>query len=187
MILSSRARTVIGVALAALIPVAAGGCAAGAAAALAPTVMSATTLAAVHGARATQGDESAHETAERCEQVYRGAPRVEQVFRPKGGALESREVALSIAGSDARWTFEDGRAGQFATSAEFLPPLADMVPEGEVRYVAYAPLVAETRLEAEQAAALTAAFGPPVGRAQIGARAYGYTLAERLPCFESPQ
>jgi hypothetical protein len=160
---------------------------AAAAAAIAPTVFSGATFAAVHGARAASGDETPKETEERCEELVRGTPGVSEVRRAPDGSIATRAMVLMHNGAEGRWMFSNGRADDVAAHASFTPPLHEVVREDETRYLAYAPAVAETAAESDQATTLVVVFGQIDGTLRANQRAYSYAVVAKLPCYPAPE
>lgn len=158
-----------------------------AAAALAPTVMSGATFAAVQGARATAGDESPKETEERCDQLMRGAPAVSEVKRSPEGRISIRPMALVRRDPEAEWMYANAGASNLPHDATFTPRLADAVASDETRYLAYAPAIADTAAESEQATTLAVVFGGVEGTVRTNERTYNYALVPKLPCYPAPE
>ncbi|MGH7864478.1 MAG: hypothetical protein ACREQB_05785 [Candidatus Binataceae bacterium] len=187
-LLARTARSLAGAALTSALVLGAAGCvAAAAAAALAPTVLSGATFAAVQGARATQGDESSKETEERCDQLVRGTPTVSEIRRSLEGRLSIRPMALVRKDSGAQWTYANTGAPNLPGDATFTPPLAEAVADDETRYLAYAPTIADTAAEGEQATTLAVVFGGVEGTIRTNSRTYNFALVPNLPCYPAPE
>jgi hypothetical protein len=174
--------------LAAAIATTCAACAAGALLGMAPQVAEVAGMAVGGGIEKAKGnpDEingiSAEDQADRCDEITRDTPGVEEIRMTKDGMLESRQWRLVHSGGNPAWMMSptktapaDGWEAKPAISRlEFNPPLKDMVKAGgDSAFVAYVPSAVKTPADSDRFNALTSGFGPT-----------HYTVVPKLPCFK---
>jgi hypothetical protein len=177
------------------------GCLAGGAVGAVTTVapMVAAGSAQVIGTTAAGGGDTGatpkDDNADKCDQLLRVPPGVEEVRKTKDGVIESR--GFKIAGSAEGPTWKVVRADGAPEDAWqpkpgitrllFNPPLYEMLKAGEPQYLAYAPADVVNVSDSEQFDSMTDAFGSGIGTFKWRDRNYSYVLVKELPCFKAPK
>ncbi|MGH8596037.1 MAG: hypothetical protein ACREXT_05200, partial [Gammaproteobacteria bacterium] len=85
------------------------------------------------------------------------------------------------------WMYAPTNGSNLPHDATFTPPLADAVANDETRYLAYAPAIADTAAEGEQATTLAVVFGGVEGTIRTNSRTYNFALVPNLPCYPAPE
>jgi hypothetical protein len=185
--------------LAAVIATTCAACAAGALLGMAPQVAEVTGMAV--GAQIDKakgnpdeiGGVAADDQADRCDEIARTTPGVEEIRLTKDGMLESRQWRLVHSGGTPAWMMSptktapaDGWEPKPAISRlEFNPPLKDMVKAGgDSAFVAYVPSAVRSPADSDRFDALTSGFGPTQGNFKWHDAIYDYTVVPKLPCFK---
>jgi hypothetical protein len=135
---------------------------------------------------------SRDDNADKCDQLLRVPPGVEEVRKNKDGLIESRQWKVSenaggptwmiVHGTDApddAWQPKPGIARLL-----FNPPLYQMLKPDEPQYLAYAPADVVNVSDSEQFDSMTGAFGAGIGTFKWHDRSYSYVLVKELPCFK---
>jgi hypothetical protein len=174
-------------------------CAAGALLGMAPQVAEVTGMAVGSQIEKAKGnpDEiggiSADDQTDRCDEISRATPGVEEIRLTTDGMLESRQWRLVHSGGNPAWMVSptktapaDGWEAKPAISRlEFNPPLKDMVKAGgDSAFVAYVPSAVHTPADSDRFNALTSGFGPTEGNFKWHDALYDYTVVPKLPCFK---
>ncbi len=173
------------------------GCAAAAFANLAPMGVAAAQMTAITAAeQASGGADAKDDQSDRCDELVKTAPGVEEVRKAKDGSLESRQWRLTERDGKPIWipvktpsAPVDGWEphSKRIASLKFTPPLADMLVPGEPEFIAYAPVTATTPAEGDQMASMTSSFGAGDGVFVFRGRSYSFVLVKELPCFKPVQ
>ncbi len=185
-------------AIAIVLAAACSGCAAGAAS-IASTVvpMVAAGSAQVIGSQVAMRESggtgaSKEDNADKCDQLLRVAPGVEEVRKNKDGLIESRQWMISQGVGGPAWMIvrtkdapEDGwQPKPGITQLLFNPPLYQMLEPDKPQYLAYAPATIVKVSDSEQFDSMTGAFGAGVGTFNWRDRPYSFVLVKELPCFK---
>lgn len=174
------------------------GCAAGAAS-IASTVvpMVAAGSAQVIGSQVAMRESggtgaSKDDNADKCDQLLRVPPGVEEVRKTKDGLIESRQWKIADNAGTPTWMMvrtkdapEDAwQPKPGITRLFFDPPLYQMLEPDKPQYLAYAPADVVNVSDSEQFTSMTGAFGSGVGTFKWHDRSYSYVLVKELPCFK---
>jgi hypothetical protein len=128
------------------------------------------------------------DNADKCDQLLRVPPGVEEVRKNKDGLIESRQWKVTenaggptwmVVGADGAWQPKPG-----ITKLLFNPPLYQMLEPDKPQYLAYAPADVVNVSDSEQFDSMTGAFGAGVGTFRWHDRPYSYVLVKELPCFK---
>jgi hypothetical protein len=194
-------RKIASVATAAMIAGACSGCLAGGAVGLVTSVapMVAAGSAQVIGTEATMKDGGSaaalkEDNADRCDQLVRVPPGVEEIRKNKDGLIESRQWKIAETSGDPIWIVvrtqtEDTEKDAWQpkpgiTKLLFNPPLYTMLKPDVPQYLAYAPADVVNVSDSEQFDSMTGAFGSGIGTFKWHERTYDYVLVKQLPCFK---
>ncbi|MDO8433082.1 MAG: hypothetical protein Q7S58_11800 [Candidatus Binatus sp.] len=130
--------------------------------------------------------------AERCDELLRTAPGVEEVRKTPDGLIESRQWKIVEHEGNPTWMLV--RTGDSSGDAwrpkpgiaklNFKPPLYQMLPAKEPQILAYAPADVTNPSDSEQLNSMTAAFGAGMGTFEWRERTYSYVVVKELPCFK---
>ncbi len=194
-VLASILTTVATVVGAAALGASLSGCAAAAFANFAPMGMAAAQMVTISAAEQASGggEDAKEEQSDRCDDLVRGTPGIEEVRKSKDGSIESRQWRLTERDGKPVWLFvrsksapEDGWEphSKRIASLKFTPSLSDMLVPGEPEFLAYAPVTATTPAEADQMASMTSSFGAGDGVFVFRGRTYSFVLTKKLPCFK---
>ncbi len=131
----------------------------------------------------------------KCEQLVRNPPGIEEIRRTPQLGIESREIRVERTADSYRWVVyrsrgsaPDGwRAQNNLDKLHFNPALQFLLPDKDPQYLAYAPSVAETPQDSEQAMSIADNFGQKVGTFDWNGKHYTYTASKHLPCFPEPE
>ena len=144
---------------------------------------------AMHDAGGTvpQGDE-----ADRCDQLLRVPPGIEEIRKTKDGVIESRQWKIQQTSGSPVWMLvaeksapEDSwQPKPNITRLNFNPPLGEILTPDQPQFLAYAPAEVSNPTDSEQFDSMTAAFGAGVGTFQWRGRTYSYVMVKDLPCFK---
>ena len=137
---------------------------------------------------------SSKENADKCDQLLRVAPGVEEIRKTKDGLIESRQWKISQNSSGPAWMIvrtqdapEDGwQPKPGIAELLFNPPLYQMLEPDKPQYLAYAPANVVNVSDSEQFDSMTGAFGAGVGTFKWHRRSYSYVVVKELPCFKPP-
>ena len=129
--------------------------------------------------------------AERCDELLRTAPGVEEVRKTPDGLIESRQWKIAEHEGNPAWMLvRTGASSSDAwrprpgiTNLNFKPPLYQMLTK-EPQILAYAPADVSNPTDSEQFNSMTAAFGAGMGTFQWRERTYSYVVVKELPCFK---
>lgn len=135
---------------------------------------------------------SKEDNADKCDQLLRVPPGVEEVRKDKDGVIESREWKIGGDSGSPAWvmvnangvTDDTWQPKPGITRLLFNPPLSEMLKPGEPEYLAYAPADVVNVSDSEQFDSMTGAFGTGVGTFKWHDRPYSYVLVKELPCFK---
>jgi len=143
--------------------------------------------------RQSQGSVSGGaDEAERCDELLRNTPGVEEVRKTLDGMIESRQWKIVQHGDNPAWMLvraggssEDAwRPQPGITKRNFKPPLYQMLEPKKSQFLAYAPADVTSPADSEQFNSMTAAFGAGVGTFEWRDRTYSYVVVKELPCFK---
>jgi hypothetical protein len=131
----------------------------------------------------------------KCEQLVRNPPGIEEIRRTPQLGIESREIRVERTSDSYRWVVYRSRGsapdGWHVQSSldklHFNPALQFLLPDKDPQYLAYAPSVAETPQDSEQAMSIADDFGQKVGTFEWNGKLYTYTTSKHLPCFPEPE
>lgn len=138
---------------------------------------------------------SKEDNPDKCDQLLRVPPGVEEVRKTKDGVIESRQFKVVEGASGPTWKVvrADG-APENAWQPKpgisklfFNPPLYEMLKPEEPQYLAYAPASVVNVSDSEQFDSMTGAFGAGVGTFEWRDREYSFVLVKELPCFKRPK
>jgi hypothetical protein len=171
------------------------GCAAAALANMAPMGVAAAQVVTISAAEQASGggEDAKDEQSDRCQDLVKATPGIEEVRKAKDNSIESRQWRLTERDGSPVWLFvrtktapEDGWEphSKRIASLKFTPPLADMLVPGEPEFLAYAPVTATTPAEGDQMASMTSSFGAGDGVFEFRGRTYSFVLTKKLPCFK---
>jgi len=138
---------------------------------------------------------SKEDSADKCDQLERIPPGVEEVRKTKDGVIESRQFKVTEGAGGPTWQVVrgDGASGDawqpkpHISNLLFNPPLYEMLKPGEPQYLAYAPAEVINPSDSEQFDSMTGAFGAGVGTFKWRDRNYSFVLVKELPCFKPPK
>jgi hypothetical protein len=138
------------------------------------------------------GASSKYDDADKCDQLLRVPPGVEEVRKDKDGVIESRQwQVINTVGSPTWIVIHDKDAPEDAwrpkpgiVKLRFDPPLDEMLKPEEPQYLAYAPADVVNISDSEQFDSMTGAFGAGIGTFNWHNRPYSYVLVKQLPCFK---
>ncbi len=137
---------------------------------------------------------SKEDNADKCDQLLRVPPGVEEIRKNRDGLIESRQWKISQTFNGPAWMMvrteeapEDGwQPKPGITKLLFNPPLYQMLKPDKPQYLAYAPADVLNVYDSEQFDSMTGAFGAGVGTFKWHDRSYSYVLVKELPCFKPP-
>jgi hypothetical protein len=123
------------------------------------------------------------------QQATRESPGVIELRNNPAGAPEYRELRIDFTASDARWspvvnydTAADGwRPAVHFLEMNFTPPLAAVLAQNRIIYLAYAPAYTRSSDDEEQLKEFNRSFGDPVGTFDWNGHPYQYSLPQVLP------
>jgi hypothetical protein len=132
------------------------------------------------------------EESDRCDQLLRVPPGIEEVRKTKDGLIESRQWKIEDnVGTPAWMLVAEKSAPQDSWQLKpniarlnFNPPLYQMLETDKPQFLAYAPADVVNPTDSEQFDSMTSAFGPGVGTFQWRGRSYSYVVVKELPCFK---
>jgi hypothetical protein len=135
---------------------------------------------------------SKDDNADKCDQLLRVPPGVEEVRKNKDGLIESRQWKIAENAGTPTWMMvrtkdapEDAwQPKPGITKLLFNPPLYQMLEPDKPQYLAYAPADVVNVSDSEQFDSMTGAFGSGVGTFKWHDRSYSYVLVKELPCFK---
>jgi hypothetical protein len=137
---------------------------------------------------------SKEENPDRCDQLLRVPPGVEEVRKDKDGVIESRQMKIAETGGDPIWIVvrsqtEDSDKNAWQpkpglTNLLFDPPLNQVLEPDKPEYLAYAPADVVNVSDSEQFDSMTTAFGAGIGTFKWRERPYSFVLVKELPCFK---
>jgi hypothetical protein len=175
------------------------GCAAGAIMGMAPQVAEVAGMAGGAGVAKLQGKpdefgpEGADEQQDRCEQLTRVTPGIEEIRESAGGEIESRQWRILRNAQNPLWMISPTRSAPTdgweakpeISRLNFQPPLTDSLQAGgKSMFLAYAPSDVKTPADSELFDSMTTAFGPATGSFDWRDRTYDYVMVPKLPCFK---
>ncbi|MDB5108345.1 MAG: hypothetical protein JWM69_1286 [Candidatus Binatus sp.] len=139
------------------------------------------------GTGVPEGDQS-----DRCDQLLRVPPGVEQVRKTPDGVIESRQWKIAANAGAPTWTLVSAKTSPEdswqlkpnITKLNFKPPLYEMLEPKKPQYLAYAPATVEDPSDSEQFDSMTSAFGAATGTFEWRGRTYSYVVVKDLPCFK---
>ena len=132
------------------------------------------------------------DSSDRCDQLLRVPPGIEEIRKTKDGVIESRQWKIVQNAGSPVWmlaaqksTPEDAwQPKPNITRLNFKPPLYEMLAPDKPQFLAYAPAEVVDPSDSEQFDSMTAAFGAGEGTFQWRGRAYSYVIVKELPCFK---
>ena len=146
------------------------------------------------GAKDSNGGLSKEDNPDKCEQLVRAQPGVEEIRKTKDGVIESRQWKIAQTSGDPIWIVartqtENTPKDAWATKPGiskllFTPPLYQMLKPDEPEYLAYAPTEIINVADSEQFDSMTEAFGSGEGTFKWHDRSYTFVLVKELPCFK---
>jgi hypothetical protein len=130
--------------------------------------------------------------ADRCDQLLRVPPGIEEVRKTKDGLIESRQWKITESAGTPTWMLvaeksapqDSWQPKPNIARLNFKPPLYQMLEPDKPQFMAYAPTDVVTSSDSEQFDSMTAAFGAGVGTFQWRERSYSYVVVKELPCFK---
>jgi hypothetical protein len=191
-------RRIASIAIVIALAAACSGCAAGAASMVSTVVpMVAAGSAQVIGSQVAMRESggtgaSKDDNADKCDQLLRVPPGVEEVRKNKDGFIESRQWKVSENSGGTAWMFvrtkeapKDGwQPKPDIAKLLFNPPLYQVLEPDKPEYLAYAPADVVNVSDSEQFDSMTGAFGSGIGTFKWRDRSYSYVLVKELPCFK---
>jgi hypothetical protein len=138
---------------------------------------------------------SEKDNPEKCDELLRVQPGVEEVRKTKDGVIESRQFKIGADAAGPAWIVvhaNDTPDGAWQpkpgiTKLFFNPPLYEMLKPDDPQYLAYAPSDVVNVSDSEQFESMVGAFGSGVGTFKWRDRTYSYVLVKELPCFKPPK
>jgi hypothetical protein len=137
---------------------------------------------------------SAEENPDKCDQLLRVPPGVEEVRKDKDGVIESRQWKIAETSGNPIWIVVRNQSEDSAknawqpkpgiTTLVFNPPLNEVLEPDKPEYLAYAPADVVNVSDSEQFDSMTTAFGAGIGTFKWRERSYTYVLVKELPCFK---
>jgi hypothetical protein len=135
---------------------------------------------------------SKEEESDRCDQLMRVPPGIEEVRKTKDGLIESRQWKIAESAGAPVWMLvaeksapqDSWESKPNIARLDFKPPLYQMLEPDKPQFVAYAPADVITPADSEQFESMTGAFGAGVGTFQWRGRTYSYVVVKELPCFK---
>jgi len=137
---------------------------------------------------------SAEENPDKCDQLLRVPPGVEEVRKDKNGEIESRQWRIAQTSGEPIWIVaqsetEDSPKNAWQpkpgiTNLLFNPPLNEVLEPDKPEYLAYAPADVVNVSDSEQFDSMTGAFGAGIGTFKWRERSYSFVLVKELPCFK---
>lgn len=137
---------------------------------------------------------SKEDNADKCDQLLRVPPGVEEVRKNKYGLIESRQWKIAETSSDPIWIVARTQSQNTSENAWqpkpgitkllFNPPLYQLLKPDEPQFLAYAPADVVNVSDSEQFDSMVDAFGSGVGTFKWHDRSYSYVLVKELPCFK---
>ena len=132
---------------------------------------------------------------QKCEQLVRNPPGIEEIRRTPELGIESREIRVERTADSYRWVVyrsrgsaPDGWRTQSALDKlHFNPALQFLLPDKKPQYLAYAPMVAETPQDSQQMLSIADTFGKKAGTFEWNGKHYNYSVSKSLPCFPEPE
>ena len=132
------------------------------------------------------------DSSDRCDQLLRVPPGIEEIRKTKDGVIESRQWKIvQNAGSPVWMLAAQKSAPEDAWQPKpniarlnFNPPLFDMLTPDKPQFLAYAPAEVTSPTDSEQFDSMTSAFGAGIGTFQWRERTYSYVVVKELPCFK---
>lgn len=193
-------RNAASLAIAAVLAAVCSGCAAGAiglVTSVAPMVAAGSAQVIGTEASMKQGgstDALKEDNADKCEQLVRVPPGVEEIRKTKDGVIESRQMKVAETSGDPIWIVSRTQTESTPVDAWqpkpgipnlfFNPPLYTVLKPGEPEYLAYAPADVVNVSDSEQFDSMTETFGAGMGTFKWRERTYSYVLVKELPCFK---
>ena len=135
---------------------------------------------------------SKDEETDRCDQLLRVPPGIEEVRKTKDGLIEARQWKIADSAGAPVWMLvaeksapqDSWQPKPNITRLNFNPPLYQMLEPDKSKFLAYAPADVVNPSDSEQFDSMTAAFGAGVGTFQWRGRTYSYVVVKELPCFK---
>ena len=132
------------------------------------------------------------DSSERCDQLLRVPPGIEEIRKTKDGVIESRQWKIVQNAGSPVWMLAAQKSSPEDTwqpkpniaRLNFNPPLYDMLAPEKPQFLAYAPAEVTTPSDSEQFDSMTSAFGAGIGTFQWRERTYSYVVVKELPCFK---
>ena len=129
---------------------------------------------------------------DRCDQLLRVPPGIEEVRKTKDGLIESRQWKIAESAGTPTWMLvaatsapqDSWQPKPNIARLNFQPPLYQMLEPDKPQFLAYAPAEIVNPSDSEQVDSMTAAFGAGVGTFQWRGRSYSYVVVKELPCFK---
>ncbi|HEY6393971.1 MAG TPA: hypothetical protein VIX12_01065 [Candidatus Binataceae bacterium] len=128
---------------------------------------------------------------DRCDQLARVTPGVEEVQELKDGSIETRQWRLVVVNGAPQWALSPSKAGRAdgwepkpgIAKLNFNPPLPSLLSANKPVFLSYAPSQSSSITDSELMTSVSETFGPNSGMFQWRGRVYGFTLVGKLPCF----
>ena len=132
------------------------------------------------------------EETDRCDQLLRVPPGIEEVRKTKDGLIETRQWKIAESAGTPTWMLvaeksapqDSWQPKPNIARLNFNPPLYQMLEPDKSKFLAYAPADVVNPSDSEQFDSMTAAFGSGVGTFQWRGRPYSYVVVKELPCFK---
>ncbi len=133
-----------------------------------------------------------NDQSDRCDQLLRVPPGIEEVRKTRDGLIESRQWKIAQNAGTPTWMLvREKSAPQDSwqpkpgiTKLNFKPPLYEMLEPDKPQFLAYAPMDVQSPYDSEQFDTMTSAFGAGVGAFEWKGRPYTYVVVKDLPCFK---
>ena len=138
------------------------------------------------------GGESKEDEPDRCDQLLRVPPGIEEVRKTKDGLIETRQWKIADSAGAPTWMLvaeksapqDSWQPKPNIARLNFNPPLYQMLEPDKSKFLAYAPADVVNASDSEQFDSMTAAFGTGIGTFQWRGRSYSYVVVKELPCFK---
>jgi hypothetical protein len=130
--------------------------------------------------------------SDRCDQLLRVPPGIEEIRKTKDGVIESRQWKIAQNAGSPVWMLAAQKSAPEDSwqlkpnlaRLNFNPPLFDMLAPEKPQFLAYAPAEVINPSDSEQFDSMTSAFGAGIGTFQWRGRTYSYVIVKELPCFK---
>jgi len=130
--------------------------------------------------------------SDRCDQLLRVPPGIEEIRKTKVGLIESRQWKIVQSAGSPVWMLAANKSASEdawqpkpnIARLNFNPPIFEMLAPEKPQFMAYAPAEVTNPTDSEQFDSMTSAFGAGIGTFQWRGRTYSYVVVKELPCFK---